>query len=270
MSNSLSGKYLCSPSRELHAVHTRAHIWECSLHERCMKHVWNVWNGNLLDHKAHDVIGGVPRSIKGRLLNTSSSLLSSGAVCCEQCVTISKAHSVLEGSECVHCELFSMRMLRSCLSLLSGEKGQASTPHRSDPTAVNIKLSGRKKCGRKRYTTNRENHPFTMTFWSMLPPADQLFKDADFIFQQDLSPVHTAKSTKSRFNEHGVGVLDWPANSPDLNIENLWVLSRGKWETRDQKMQMRWRPLSKKPGLHTTSAVPQTDHLHATPNWDSN
>ncbi len=52
--------------------------------------------------------------------------------------------------------------------------------------------------------------------------ADQLFKDADFIFQQDLAPTHTAKSTKSWFNDHGVGVLDWPANSPDLNpIENL-------------------------------------------------
>ncbi len=30
----------------------------------------------------------------------------------------------------------------------------------------------------------------------MLPSADQLFKDADFIFQQDLAPAHTAKSTK--------------------------------------------------------------------------
>ncbi len=56
----------------------------------------------------------------------------------------------------------------------------------------------------------------------MLPSADQLFKDADFIFQQDLAPVHTAKSTKSWLNDHGVGVLDWTANSPDLNpIENL-------------------------------------------------
>ncbi len=100
--------------------------------------------------------------------------------------------------------------------------------------------------------------------------ATSAFKDADFIFQQDLAPVHTAKSTKSWLNDHGVGVLDWPANSPDLNIENLWVLSRGKWETRDQKMQMSWRPLSKKPGLHTTSAVPQTDHLHDTPKWESN
>ncbi len=31
----------------------------------------------------------------------------------------------------------------------------------------------------------------------MLPSADQIFKDADFIFQQDLAPAHTAKSTKS-------------------------------------------------------------------------
>ncbi len=51
----------------------------------------------------------------------------------------------------------------------------------------------------------------------MLPSADQLFKDADLIFQQDLAPPHTAKSTKSWLNDYGVGVLDWPANSPDLN-----------------------------------------------------
>ncbi len=31
----------------------------------------------------------------------------------------------------------------------------------------------------------------------MLPSADQLFKDADLIFQQDLAPAHTAKSTTS-------------------------------------------------------------------------
>ncbi len=31
----------------------------------------------------------------------------------------------------------------------------------------------------------------------LLPSAEQLFKDADFIFQQDLAPAHTAKSTKS-------------------------------------------------------------------------
>ncbi len=53
--------------------------------------------------------------------------------------------------------------------------------------------------------------------------ADKLYGDADFIFQQDLAPAHTAKGTKSWFNDHDVGVLDWPANSPDLKpIGNLW------------------------------------------------
>ncbi len=71
----------------------------------------------------------------------------------------------------------------------------------------------------------------------MLPSADKLYGDADFIFQQDLAPAHTAKGTKSWFNDHGVTVLDWPANSPDLNpIENLWgIVKRKMRDTRPNK-----------------------------------
>ncbi len=69
----------------------------------------------------------------------------------------------------------------------------------------------------------------------MFPSADQLFEDADFIFQQDLAPAHTAKSTKSWLNDCGVGVLDWPANSPDLNIENLWRIVKRKMRNKRPK-----------------------------------
>ena len=57
------------------------------------------------------------------------------------------------------------------------------------------------------------------------PSADKLYWDANFIFQQDLAPAHTAQSMNTRFNDRGITVLDWPANLPDL-------LSRGRWEIR--------------------------------------
>ncbi len=70
----------------------------------------------------------------------------------------------------------------------------------------------------------------------MLPSADQLFKEADFIFQQDLAPAHSTKSTKSWLNDHGVGVLDWPAISPDLNPrENLWGIVKRKMRNKRPK-----------------------------------
>ncbi len=99
----------------------------------------------------------------------------------------------------------------------------------------------------------------------MLPSADKLYGDADFIFQQDLAPAHTTKGTKSWFNNHGVGVLDWPANSPDLNpIENQWGIVKRKMGYCHQTQQFRWPEgrYQTKLGFHYTRVVPQADCLH--------
>ncbi len=105
----------------------------------------------------------------------------------------------------------------------------------------------------------------------MLPSADKLYGDADFIFQQDLAPAHTAKGTKSWFNDHGVTVLDWPENSPDLNlVENLGFCQEE--DVRPQTQQCRWPEgrYQSNLGFHYTCAVPQADFLLATPHWCSN
>ncbi len=93
----------------------------------------------------------------------------------------------------------------------------------------------------------------------MLPSADQLFKDADFIFQQDLAPAHTAKSIKSWLNDHGVGVLDWPANSPDLNIENRWGIVKRKMRNK--------RPKNADELKATVKETWASHHLSSATNW---
>ncbi len=55
---------------------------------------------------------------------------------CVFCLGKEHARDVLEGKICVHCELFSMKKLRSRLSLFSRKEGQPSASRDSGPTAA--------------------------------------------------------------------------------------------------------------------------------------
>ena len=67
---------------------------------------------------------------------------------------------------------------------------------------------------------------------------------SDIVFQQDNDPKHTSRAATRWFQNNNVEVLEWPAQSPDLNpIEYLWQHLKkqlAKYETELTSMHELW------------------------------
>ena len=80
----------------------------------------------------------------------------------------------------------------------------------------------------------------------MLPSASSLYGAGEaFVFQQDYAPCHKANKVTRFLERFHVEVLQWPAQSPDLNPkEHLWeVLFRKVERSKSGSLEALWQLL---------------------------
>ena len=74
------------------------------------------------------------------------------------------------------------------------------------------------------------------------------------LFQQDNASCHVSKRSKAFFETHEVLLMDWPANSPDLNpIENVWGILKERVGIRSPKTKEELQKFS----IEEWAAIPQ-------------